>query len=289
MIDAHSLIKKVKQIEIKARRNSDQLLSGEYHSSFKGRGMTFSEVRKYQYGDDVRAIDWNVTARLNETYVKVFEEERELTLMLLVDVSGSTHFGTEGVFKRELAAEICATLAFSALANNDKVGLLLFSDKVESYIPPRKGRSHLLRIIKELLEYQPKSKGTRISPALEYLLKVQKKKAIVFLLSDFFTNDYQQILKLAARKHDLIGLRLFDHTEAHMPNLGMIQMYHSETNTYQWVNTSSAEVRKRFAKNYQSFANDFQQLMKKNGAGQIEVDIQKPYMRSLINYFSRRK
>jgi uncharacterized protein (DUF58 family) len=289
MLDAHALIKKVKQIEIKARRNSDQLLSGEYHSSFKGRGMTFSEVRKYQYGDDVRAIDWNVTARLNETYVKVFEEERELTLMLLVDVSGSTHFGTDGVFKRELAAEICATLAFSALANNDKVGLLLFSDDVERYIPPRKGRSHLLRIIKELLEYQPKSAGTKIAPALEYLLKVQKKKAIVFVLSDFFCEDYHQVLKLAARKHDLIGLRLYDHTEAQMPNLGMIQIFNAETSTYQWINTSSASVRKSFALAYNRYAGEFQRLMKKNGAGQIEIDIRKPYMRSLINYFSRRR
>lgn len=289
MIDAHSLIKKVKQIEIKARRNSDQLLSGEYHSSFKGRGMTFSEVRKYQYGDDVRAIDWNVTARLNETYVKVFEEERELTLMLMVDISGSSHFGTKDYFKRELAAEICATLAFSALANNDKVGLLLFAEELELYIPPRKGRSHLLRIIRELLEFKPKTSGTNINTALQYLLKVQKKKAIVFLLSDFYCDAYTQTLKLVARKHDLIGMRLFDPMEEKLPNLGMIQLYDSEKKSYEWVNTSRSSVRRAFEIYHQSYAETFRKNLQKNGAGQIEIDIQKPYMRSLINFFSRRK
>ncbi|MCC5915695.1 MAG: DUF58 domain-containing protein [Cryomorphaceae bacterium] len=284
-MDTRTLLKKVRQIEIKARRNSDHMLSGEYHSSFKGRGMTFSEVRLYQYGDDVRAIDWNVTAKLNETYVKVFEEERELTLMLLVDISGSTHFGTDVAYKRELAAEVCASLAFSALANNDKVGVLLFAEGPEHYIPPRKGKSHLLRIIREILEFSPKSSGTNVKAALAYLLNVQKKRAIVFVLSDFVSPDYADVLKVVARKYELVGIRLYDPTEEDLPNIGMVQMYDPEMRDYTWVNTASKEVRKSFVRYYREHVEKYKNLHKKYGAGQIELDIRKPYMKKLVQYF----
>ena len=209
-MDTKEILKKVRKIEIKTRRLSDHIFGGEYHSSFKGRGMTFSEVRQYQFGDDVRAIDWNVTARYNEPYVKVFEEERELTMLLMVDVSGSEFFGTNQQFKRDTATEIAATLAFSAIQNNDKVGLILFSDQVELYIPPKKGKSHVLRIIRELIEFSPKSKQTNINEALKFLSNVMKKKAIVFLLSDFMDDDYEQTLKITGRKHDVTGIKVFD-------------------------------------------------------------------------------
>ena len=216
-MDTKALLKKVRKIEIKTRRLSDHVFGGEYHSTFKGRGMTFSEVRQYQFGDDVRSIDWNVTARYNEPFVKVFEEERELTLMLVVDVSGSEAFGTQTQFKREVLTEIAATLAFSALQNNDKVGLLLFSDQVELFIPPKKGRSHILRIIRELLEFEPQSLKTNISNALEFLSGVLKKKAIVFMLSDFMDQGYEKTLRIAAKKHDLTGIRVYDPVETKLP------------------------------------------------------------------------
>jgi uncharacterized protein (DUF58 family) len=284
-MDTRELLKKVRQIEIKARRNSDHMLSGEYQSSFKGRGMTFSEVRLYQYGDDVRAIDWNVTAKLNETYVKVFEEERELTLMLVVDVSGSTHFGTDGVYKRELAAEICASLAFSALANNDKVGVLLFADGPEHYIPPRKGKKHLLHIIREILEFNPKTNTTNIAKALSFLLNTQKKKAIVFMISDFMSEDYLDVLKVALRKHEMIGVRLYDPTEMTLPNLGMLQVYDPERNDYRWVNTSRAKVRKSFQLKQLRYAHYFREAFVKYGGGAIEIDIKQPYLKKLMQYF----
>ena len=214
-METKEILKKVRKIEIKTRRLSDHIFGGEYHSTFKGRGMTFSEVRQYQYGDDIRAIDWNVTARYNEPYVKVFEEERELTMMLMVDISGSEFFGTNQQFKRDTATEIAATLAFSAIQNNDKVGLILFSDQVELFIPPKKGKSHVLRIIRELIEFSPKSKQTNIDEALKFLSNVMKKKAIVFLLSDFMDDDYEQTLKIAGRKHDVTGIKVYDkHDEA---------------------------------------------------------------------------
>lgn len=287
-MDTRELLKKVRQIEIKARRNSDHMLSGEYHSSFKGRGMTFSEVRLYQYGDDVRAIDWNVTAKLNETYIKVFEEERELTLMLVVDISGSTHFGSQGVFKREMAAEICASLAFSALANNDKVGILLFADGPEQYIPPRKGKKHLLRIIREILEFQPKSNKTNISSTLEHFLNIQRKKAIVFMVSDFVANDYLDVLKVALRKHEMIGVRLYDPSEEHIPNLGMLQVFDPEKNEYTWINTSRARVRKAFTIMQLEYAQYFREGFSKYGGGAIDIDIRQPYLKKLIQYFKRR-
>lgn len=287
-MDTKALLKKVRKIEIKTSRLSDHIFGGEYHSTFKGRGMTFSEVRQYQYGDDVRAIDWNVTARYREPYVKVFEEERELTLMLVVDVSGSEMFGTQQQFKREILTEISATLAFSALQNNDKVGLLLFSDQVELFIPPKKGRFHILRIIRELLEFQPKNKKTSINAALEFLSGILKKKAIVFLLSDFIDQNYENTLRIAAKKHDLTGIRVYDAKEERLPNLGILPMVDAETGRVQWVNTQSKKVRDRYEKNHIQQKAIFQDLFRKNGAGTISCRVDESYVKKLLNYFKAR-
>ena len=287
-MDTKALLKKVRKIEIKTSRLSDHIFGGEYHSTFKGRGMTFSEVRQYQYGDDVRAIDWNVTARYREPYVKVFEEERELTLMLVVDVSGSEMFGTQQQFKREILTEISATLAFSALQNNDKVGLLLFSDQVELLIKKKKGRFHILRIIRELLEFQPKNKKTSINAALEFLSGILKKKAIVFLLSDFIDQNYENTLRIAAKKHDLTGIRVYDAKEERLPNLGILPMVDAETGRVQWVNTQSKKVRDRYEKNHLQQKAIFQDLFRKNGAGTISCRVDESYVKKLLNYFKAR-
>ena len=249
-MDTKELLKKVRKIEIKTRRLSDHIFGGEYHSTFKGRGMTFSEVRQYQFGDDVRNIDWNVTARYSEPFIKVFEEERELTMMLMVDISGSELFGTETQFKNEIVTEIAATLAFSATQNNDKIGLILFSEKVELYIPPKKGRSHVLRIIRELIEFEPSSKATNIAEALKFLSSVIKKRAIVFVLSDFMADDYLHTMKIAAKKHDVTGIRVYDKREESIPNLGMVQMQDGETGELMLVNTASKRVRLNYGKYY---------------------------------------
>ena len=287
-MDTKELLKKVRKIEIKTRRLSDHVFGGEYHSTFKGRGMTFSEVRQYQFGDDVRAIDWNVTARYNEPFVKVFEEERELTLMLVVDVSGSEFFGTTQQFKRDVLTEIAATLSFSALQNNDKVGLLLFSDQVELFIPPKKGRSHILRIIRELLEFEPKSKATDISNALAFLSGILKKKAIVFLLSDFMDQGYDKTLRIAAKKHDLTGIRVYDKLEVELPNLGIVPMTDSETQQTRWIDTSSVNVRKQYAAFQSQRKEAFQQLFKLNGAVTIDCRLDESYVKKLLGYFKAR-
>ncbi len=287
-MDTKELLKKVRKIEIKTRRLSDSVFGGEYHSTFKGRGMTFSEVRQYQFGDDVRAIEWNVTARYNEPFVKVFEEERELTLMLVVDVSGSEFFGSGQQFKREVLTEIAATLSFSALQNNDKVGLLLFSDQVELFIPPKKGRTHVLRIIRELLEYQPKSKQTDIRVALEFLSGILKKKAIVFLLSDFMDDSYEKTLRIAAKKHDLTGIRVYDKREVEMPNIGLVPMLDSETQKTQWVNTASKAVRNQYQKAHQKHVDAFETLFRKNGAGTLHCSLEESYVKKLLGYFKAR-
>ena len=287
-MDTKELLKKVRKIEIKTRRLSDHVFGGEYHSTFKGRGMTFSEVRQYQFGDDVRAIDWNVTARYNEPFVKVFEEERELTLMLVVDVSGSEFFGTTQQFKRDILTEIAATLSFSALQNNDKVGLLLFSDQVELFIPPKKGRSHILRIIRELLEFEPKSKATDIANALAFLSGILKKKAIVFLLSDFMDEGYDKTLRIAAKKHDLTGIRVYDKLEEELPNLGIVPMVDSETKQTRLINTSSAKVRKQYAAFQNERKEAFKQLFKLNGAGTIDCRLDESYVKKLLGYFKAR-
>lgn len=287
-MDTKELLKKVRKIEIKTRRLSDHVFGGEYHSTFKGRGMTFSEVRKYQFGDDIRAIDWNVTARYNEPFVKIFEEERELTLMLMVDVSGSSKFGTKKTFKRNILTEIAATLAFSATQNNDKIGLILFSNTVELYIPPKKGRHHVLRIIRELLEFEPQQKQTNIKEAIEFLTGVMKKKAIVFMLSDFMDKDYQQALKIAAKRHDITGLRVFDPLEEQIPSVGMVQFYDEETNEVIWVNTSSKQTRNRYQIHYKSQVDYFEKAFKNSGSGKIQTRSDQNYVTQLLNYFKAR-
>ena len=287
-MDTKELLKKVRKIEIKTRRLSDHVFGGEYHSTFKGRGMTFSEVRQYQFGDDVRAIDWNVTARYNEPFVKVFEEERELTLMLVVDVSGSEFFGTGEQFKREILTEIAATLSFSALQNNDKVGMLLFSDQVELFIPPKKGRTHVLRIIRELLEFEPQSKQTDIGKVLEFLSGILKKKAIVFLLSDFMDDSYEKTLRITAKKHDLTGIRVYDKREVEIPNIGLVPMLDSETLKTKWINTASKTVRKQYELAHQKQVDAFETLFRKNGAGTIHCSLEESYVKKLLSYFKAR-
>lgn len=287
-MDTKELLKKVRKIEIKTRRLSDHVFGGEYHSTFKGRGMTFSEVRKYQFGDDVRSIDWNVTARYSEPYVKVFEEERELTLMLVADISGSEFFGTDNQFKNEIITEIAATLAFSAMQNNDKTGLILFSDKIELFIPPKKGKSHVLRIIRELLEFKPKSKKTDISQALKYLTNVMKKKAIVFVLSDFITDGYKDTLKIVSRKHDVTGIRVYDRREEEIPNLGMVQMEDEETGELLLVNTGAKGVRSNYNNYYRERVDYFQEAFTKSGAGAISCRVDQSYVKKLLGYFKRR-
>ena len=287
-MDSKELLKKVRQIEIKSRRLSDNLFGGEYLSTFKGRGMTFSEVRKYEFGDDIRSIDWNVTARYNEPFIKVFEEERELTLMLLIDVSGSKNFATRNKLKKEIVTEIAATLAFSALKNNDKVGAILFTDTVELFIPPNKGKRHILRIIRELLEFKPKSSKTSIDSSLKFLLSVVQKKAIVFVLSDFIDNEYDKTLKLAAKKYDLTGIRIYDNMETKIPKLGMVPMIDAESNELVWVDTSSKKIRENYFSNYNLSIKKFESLFNKNGAGIINCMVDESYVKKLLGYFKHR-
>jgi uncharacterized protein (DUF58 family) len=288
-METKDLIKKVRKIEIKTRRLSDHIFSGEYHTSFKGRGMTFSEVRQYQFGDDIRAIDWNVTARYNEPYVKVFEEERELTMMLMVDISGSESFGTKNQPKSEIVTEIAATMAFSATQNNDKIGLILFTDQIELYIPPKKGKSHVLRIIRELIEFQPKSKKTDLSQALKFLSSTQKKKAIVFVISDFMVDDYyEKTLKIAAKKHDITGVRVYDIREEKMPNIGMVEMEDAETGEVLVVNTGSKKARFSYEKQYQDKVNYFKDIFSKCGSGTVNTRVDESYVTKLLGYFKSR-
>jgi uncharacterized protein (DUF58 family) len=287
-LDTKELLKKVRKIEIKTRRLSDHIFSGEYHSSFKGRGMAFSEVRQYQYGDDIRSIDWNVTARYNETYVKVFEEERELTMVLMVDVSGSELFGTTKQFKRETITEISATLAFSAIQNNDKVGLLLFSDEIELFIPPKKGKSHVLRIIRELIEFHPKSKKTDVTQALRYLSNVMKKKVILFILSDFMDEGYDSALKIVGRKHDVTGIRVYDKYEEKIPKLGMVPMLDAETGDTILVNTNSKKIRTNYNAHYLKTVDYFEDTFRRSGSGTINNRIDESYVKKLLGYFKRR-
>ena len=287
-MDTKELLKKVRKIEIKTRRLSDHIFSGEYHTSFKGRGMTFSEVRPYQFGDDIRAIDWNVTARYNEAHVKVFEEERELTMMLMVDISGSESFGSKNQFKEEIVTEIAATMAFSATQNNDKIGLILFSDQIELYIPPKKGKSHVLRIIRELIEFKPKSNKTDVSMALKFLSSTQKKKAIVFLISDFMTDNYEQTLKIASKKHDITGIRVYDIREESMPNLGMVEMLDAETGQIELINTGSKTTRLNYEKYYNENVKFFKETFSKCGSGVVNTRVDENYVKKLLGYFKSR-
>ena len=287
-METKELLKKVRKIEIKTRRLSENLFGGEYQSTFKGRGMTFSEVRKYEFGDDVRSIDWNVTARYNEPFIKIFEEERELTMMLVVDISASEFFGTSTKFKRELITEISATLSFSALQNNDKVGVILFSDQIELFIPPKKGKSHILRIIRELIEFKPNSKRTSISTALSFLMRVIKKKSIVFILSDFIDSDYENSIQLVSKKHDLTGIRIYDKIESNIPNLGIVPFRDNETSTINYVNTNSKSFKSNHTINYYKKVNYFEESFKKNGSGQISCQTDEDFVKKLLSYFKRR-
>ena len=287
-METKDLLKKVRKIEIKTRRLSDHIFSGEYHTSFKGRGMTFSEVRPYQFGDDIRAIDWNVTARYNEAHVKVFEEERELTMMLMVDISGSENFGSKNQFKKDVVTEIAATMAFSATQNNDKIGLILFSDQIELYIPPKKGRSHVLRIIRELIEFQPQSHKTDIAQALKFLSSTQKKKAIVFMISDFISEDYEHTLKIASKKHDITGIRVYDIREEKMLDIGMVPMLDAETGETVLVNTGSKSVRINYEKYYQEKLKCFKETFRKSGAGVVNTRVDESYVTKLLGYFKSR-
>ncbi len=282
------IIKKVRKIEIKARGLSQQMFSGEYHSAFKGRGMVFSEVREYQYGDDVRNIDWNVTARLAHPYVKVFEEERELTVMLLVDVSGSGRFGTHSQFKEELAAEVAATLAFSAISNNDKVGVVFFSDRIEKFIPPKKGRSHILRIIRELITFRPESNGTDISQALGYFSNVMKRRCTAFLLSDFYDRNYSDALKLAAGKHDIVALRLVDRREEKLEDLGLVKFYDPESTETLWVDTGSAAVRRAVDARTDELSRQTEQTMRRYGIDMATLYTGEDFVKPLRALLERR-
>jgi len=287
-MDTRELLKKVRKIEIKTKRLSDHIFGGEYQSAFKGRGMAFSEVRQYQYGDDVRSIDWNVTARYNDTFVKVFEEERELTMMLIIDISGSNFFGSNFLFKNEYVTELAATLAFSATINNDKVGLILFSDIVELYIPPKKGKSHILRIIRELLEFKSKSKNTDINIPLKFVSNILKNRSIAFIISDFISKDYSNSLKIFSSKHDVTGIRIFDKSEEVIPNLGLININDNETGKRMTVNTGSKNVRRKYSEYHNSYRNKFIDFFKKSGSGIIESNTHEDYQKKLLKYFKSR-
>jgi len=287
-METSELLKKVRKIEIKSKGLSKHLFSGEYHSAFKGRGMSFSEVRGYQYGDDVRNIDWNVTARTGDAHVEVFEEERELTVMLLIDISRSAYFGTTELMKNEYITEICAVLAFSAINNNDKVGVLFFSDQIEKYIPPKKGKMHILRIIRELLNITPQGRGTNIGLALEYFNNVVKKRSICFLLSDFMSQNYEAPLRVVARRHDLIGVHLFDPREEELPNVGLIRAEDAETGELRWIDTGDKQVRARY---HQWFADNqayFRTQFLRSGADTISVATTDSYVTALHKFFQRR-
>ena len=287
-MEAKDLLKKVRKVEIKTKRLSNNLFGGEYQSAFKGRGMTFSEVRGYEFGDDVRSIDWNVTARYNQPFVKVFEEERELTLMLIVDISGSKSFGTDSQIKKDIVTEISATLAFSAIQNNDKVGLILFSDEVELFIPPSKGKTHILRIIRELIEFKPKSSKTDISVALKFFSNIVTKKSIAFIISDFNSNDYSKSLSVSSKKHDITGIRIYDPFEEEVPNIGFVPMIDQETLELKYIDTSSKKIRTEYKAKSIKRKTDFENLFKRNGTGTISCRTDQSYVKLLLGYFKNR-
>lgn len=288
LLETSDIIKKVRQIEIKTRGLTSQIFSGQYHSAFRGRGMTFSEVREYQYGDDIRSIDWNVTARFNHPYVKIFDEERELTVMLLIDVSGSNEFGTRKQFKEELMTEIAAVLAFSAIQNNDKVGVIFFSDQIEKFIPPKKGTTHILRIIRELVDFKPQSQRTSISEALRFLNNALKKRSIAFVLSDFIDRDFYEALRISSRKHDLVALRIYDPSEQELPMLGMTQMYSKETGKTVWVDTSSSAARKQYKNWWDDTEKYIQNSFMRCGVDNASLRTDSDYIKPLMNLFRRR-
>ncbi len=293
-MEATELLKRVRKIEIKSRKLTKNIFAGEYHSAFKGKGMAFSEVREYQYGDDIRTIDWNVTARFNHPYIKVFEEERELTVMLLVDVSGSRYFGTQKELKMSLIAEVSAVMAFSAIQNNDKIGMIMFSDVIEKFIPPQKGRQHTLRIIRELLEYNPKHQNTNISEALRYLTNAIKKKCIAFVISDFFDFsangkfNFQDALKIANRKHDVVALQITDKRESVLPSVGLIKLKDSESDNEIWIDTSNRDLRQQYSEWWMQFQDNLNGLLSKCKVDSAILNTGEDFVKPLMKMFEQR-
>jgi uncharacterized protein (DUF58 family) len=288
-MDSSELLKKVRKIEIKTKGLSANVFAGEYHSAFKGRGMSFSEVRAYQYGDDVRNIDWNVTARSQTPFIKVFEEERELTVMLLIDMSRSAFFGTRTQFKSDMITELCAVLAFSAINNNDKVGVIFFSDMIEKFIPPQKGRTHILRIIRELLSFEPKGTGTDLAKGLQYLNNVIKKRSTCFLLSDFMARGYEDALRISSKRHDIIGIHVFDPAEAVLPPVGLMRAIDAETGRRLWIDTDDPKTQRKFADWYQENLKYYKTTFLKAGADTMSLHTDKSYIDALLHFFEQRR
>lgn len=284
-METKDIIKRVRKIELKTKKLTNHLFMGEYQSSFKGRGMIFSEVRPYQFGDDVRSIDWNKTAHFNQPYIKVFEEERELTLLLLVDISASQYYGSRKQIKKETLAEIAAMLAFSAVGNNDKVGLVLYTNKVEKYLAPKKGKAHVLRIIREIVEFQPSERETQLSNALDFILHTQKRRANVFILSDFIDSDYKKSLTITSKRHDITGIRIYDEKEKEFPDVGLIQVRDKETGELKYINTSVESSRKHYQSFYENITKEFLDTFQKSGAGTINLQADQAYVKPLLNYF----
>ena len=288
-METSEIIKKVRKIEIKARGLSSNIFAGQYHSAFKGRGMAFSEVREYQFGDDVRDIDWNVTARFHRPYVKVFEEERELTVMLLIDVSGSLDFGTQKQMKRDMVTEIAATIAFSAIQNNDNIGVVFFSDKIEKYIPPKKGRKHILYIIREMLDFHPESKKTDVKQAVEFLSSVQKRRTTSFILSDFYVrNDFMQSLQIANRKHDVVAIQVYDQRAKELPDVGLMKVVDAETGFEQYVDTSSKRLRDSYRKYWMDRQSQLQETFNKSNVDNVSISTNEDFVKSLLMLFKQR-
>ncbi len=288
MQETNEILKKVRKIEIKTRGLSRNIFAGEYHSAFKGRGMAFSEVREYQYGDDIRNIDWNVTARFNKPFIKVFEEERELTLMILVDVSASGDFGTQVQKKKDMMTEIAATLAFSAIQNNDKIGVIFFSDKIEKFIPPQKGKKHVLYIIRELLGFEPESQKTNIEEALIYMTNAIKKRCTAFIISDFIDKDFKKSLTIANRKHDIVALQIYDKRESELPSVGLIKMKDAETGQDIWIDTSSAKLRNQFHANWRERQEKIKQTLSQCGVDSVAISTDEDYVKALMKIFKQR-
>jgi len=288
-LEAKEILKRVRTIEIKTRGLSRQIFSGHYHSAFKGRGMAFSEVREYQYGDDIRNIDWNVTARFNHPYIKIFEEERELTVMLLIDVSGSNEYGSERLFKEEQMTEIAAVIAFSAINNNDKVGVIFFSDKVEKFIPPKKGTSHILRIIRELIDFKPDSQKTDISEGLRYLTNAIKKRCTAFVISDFLDSGFDEALRIAGNKHDLVALRIYDESETNLPNIGLVKIFNKESGKHSWVDTASLKARTNYNEWWRLHEKFLDSLFKRSSTDYASISTNEDYVKPLVGLFKLRE
>lgn len=287
-METTEILKRVRKIEIKTKGLSRHIFAGEYHSAFKGRGMAFSEVREYQYGDDFRNVDWNVTARFNHPYIKVFEEERELTVMLLIDISGSGDFGTHNRMKSNLITELAAVLSFSAIQNNDKVGVILFSDRIEHFIPPQKGRQHILKIIRELIDFKPSSKKTNLVVPLRFLVNAIKKRSTAFLITDFIDDNFEDALKIASRKHDLVGLWIYDKREVELPKIGLIKVRDAENGSLAWVDTSATAVRNTYKDTFRKKQTETMDLLKRNGIDFTQIATHEDYVKPLMGLFSRR-